>query len=567
MPGPFSSSPPTGLRRASQKSATRLFLILTGLIFLSVAAATAAPGIGVHPSQARVLPSLADALAVSPPDAPLDVIVTFNRSLEQLDPALLPWTQRRECLYRQFPAAWAVACRLRPEQMAALAREGIVAVLEADQEVQICRESSNRFAGTEAARIDFGLTGDGDGDPETFTEKDTTIAILDTGIDAGHVEFAGGKVIGWRDFVNGRAEPYDDHGHGTHVASIAAGRGVGTATGVAPGAALVGLKVLGRNGAGRTRDIAAALQYCVDERERLGIRVANLSLGSEGSSDGNDFGSRMVQRAVAAGIVVVVAAGNEGPGTRTIGSPAAAPDAITVGSMADPGKGGFSLSPFSSRGPTADGRIKPDLCAPGEAILAARAGTAGGYRRSSGTSMAAPFVAGVAALMLAADPELTPGEVKAILTRTAIDFGPPGDDIDYGAGRIGAYQAIAVALGVVAAGPLPPAHAAMLGYLTDQEAVMMPIEVTAFPVAATLLILDWTPGRGPNFDLRLLDPSGQVVAESATDRRQERVRFTPREPGIYTLELVSVSGAGAFALDLSGALEARTPLPTDGAVP
>src|SRR5262249_15426385 len=155
----------------------------------------------------------------------------------------------------------------------------------------------------------------------------------------------------------------------------------------------------------------------------FGIEVVNMSLGDDHSSSGNDALSRAVNRAAEAGIVVCVAAGNSGPDLYTTGSPAAAAEAITVGSVADPGKGGFFLDRFSSRGPTADGRVKPDLCAPGYQILAARAGTVSGYVRYSGTSMATPFVAGLAALMREANPNLTPADVKDILKQTAVHFG------------------------------------------------------------------------------------------------------------------------------------------------
>lgn len=542
------------------------FLRFALLLVLLPGAALAASERSLPFGQAEILSSLPSALDATPSEAPIDLIVTFNRPLERLDPTLLPWASEPRLLKQAFPAVWAVACRLRADQIAALARAGIVERLEADEEVRICRESSNRFAGTTAARADFSVTGDGDGDPASYTAKDTTIAVIDTGIQADHVDFAGGKLLAWRDFVAAKPEPYDDHGHGTHVASIAAGRrmdtpaGSASPTGVAPGAAIVALKALAKNGAGRSSTIGAALQFCIDERERLGIRVVNMSLGSEGSSNGRDFSSRMVNSAVAAGLVVVVAAGNEGPSAFTVGSPAAAAEAITVGSMADPGRGGYALSPFSSRGPTADDRLKPDLCAPGEGISAARFGTTTGYQRSSGTSMSAPFVAGVAALMLNANPALAPGEVKETLTRTAIDFGVPGPDPEYGHGRLDAYQAIAVARGVVAMSPDPPLHGAITGTLAEGEVREIPLEVaaTGLPIAATLIIFDWTPSSGSDFELRLLDPDGQVVRETTTPDRQERILFFPRVPGLYTLQVISAAGSGAFVLDLSGAVE-RSP--------
>jgi serine protease AprX len=238
--------------------------------------------------------------------------------------------------------------------------------------------------------------------------------------------------------------------------------------------------------------------------------------------------------------------------------------------MVDPGKGGWALSPFSSRGPTADQRVKPDICGPGEAILAARAGTTNGYVRHSGTSMSAPFVAGVAALMLAANPALRPVEVKSMLTRTAIDFGAPGPDSEYGYGRLDAYQAIAVARGVVAMSPDPPLHAALSGSLSEGEVREIPLEVTrtGVPIAATLIISDWARNDGPDFELRLLDPEGNLVQESATPERQERVLFLPRAAGVYTLQVISFAGEGAFVVDLSGVVQrATTGTGDDGEAP
>jgi serine protease AprX len=562
---------PRCLRRNAPRRAVRFgshvsaLALLSGLSF-SAARAEAATPLSLPTGQTEILSSLPQALNLTPSDTPLDVIVTFNRALSRLDPAILPWSRDPACLKRAFPGLWAVACRLRADQMEALSKAGVVASLEADEAVHTCDATSDRYAGSLAGRADFGISGDGDGDPASYTARDTTIAFIDTGIDADHVDFAGGKLIEWHDFVADRTEPYDDNGHGTHVASIAAGQrpdvaaGSTSGLGVAPGAAIVALKALGKRGAGRTSDIAAALQFCIDERERLGIRVVSMSLGSDGSSSGRDFGSRMVNQAVAAGLVVVVAAGNEGPHARTIGSPAAAADAITVGSMADPGKGGWALSSFSSRGPTADNRVKPDICAPGEGIVAARAGTTTSYARASGTSMSAPFVAGVVALMLAANPDLTPGEVKEMLTRTAIDFGAPGPDSEYGSGRLDAYQAIAVARGVVAMSPDPPLHAAIAGTLSEGETREIPLEVTTtgVPIAATLIMPDWRRSGGLDFELRLLGSDGQVVRESATPERQERILFMPRSAGVYTLQVIAAAGDGAFVVDLSGALE-RSP--------
>jgi serine protease AprX len=152
-----------------------------------------------------------------------------------------------------------------------------------------------------------------------------------TGIDPHHKDLAG-KVLGFFDVINGLEEPYDDHGHGTHVASIAAGAGTvnPSLAGVAPGAALVGVKVLSESGSGTLSGVIAGIDWVIENQESLNIRVMNLSLGSSMPSDGTDALSRAVDSAVDAGIVVVVAAGNTGPEEYTIGSPAAAEKAITV---------------------------------------------------------------------------------------------------------------------------------------------------------------------------------------------------------------------------------------------
>src|SRR5262249_54641177 len=198
-----------------------------------------------------------------------------------------------------------------------------------------------------------------------------------------------------------------------------------------------------------------------------------------------------LSRAVAAGIVVCVAAGNSGPDLYTIGSPGAAADAITVGNMADPGAGGFFLEPHSSRGPTADGRVKPDLCAPGYRIRAAQAGTRSGYIVGSGTSMSSPFIAGTVALMLQANPSLTPAEVKSILMETADHYGASGDNNDFGVGRLDGYAALSRAAGQHGTGPAVPGRASGSDHLdssTSEQMWELAVSDTTFPVAATLIM-------------------------------------------------------------------------------
>ncbi len=271
-----------------------------------------------------------------------------------------------------------------------------------------------------------------------FTGRGVKVAIVDTGIDPDHPDFAG-RVAAYTSFVGGDGR--DDHGHGTHVAGIVAGSGSasgGRYKGVAPEAVLYSAKVLRADGSGMMSDVMAGVEWAVEQ----GVRVINLSLGTPGPCDGTDALSTMCDAAVDRGIVVCVAAGNTGPSPRTVGSPGCARKVITVGATNDRDE----VASFSSRGPTADGRVKPDVVFPGVDIVSCRAaGTSMGtpvderYTRASGTSMATPHATGVAALLLEAYPDLTPAQVKARITSTAADLGL--DPNIQGSGRGDAYAA------------------------------------------------------------------------------------------------------------------------------
>lgn len=262
-----------------------------------------------------------------------------------------------------------------------------------------------------------------------FTGKGVRIAILDTGLDAEHPDFAH-RVCAYRDFVEAGPSavgPTDPNGHGTHVAGIAAGSGAasdGRYRGVAPEAQLIIARTLDATGTGRTSQVMAALEWAIDE----GAQVVNLSLGGGPyPSDGTDALSLLCNAAVEEGVVVCVAAGNLGPARQTIGSPAAAERVVTVGAadVREP-VAATVVAEFSSRGPTADGRTKPDLLFPGRGIVAPRAaGTSLGqpigerYTRLSGTSQAAPMASGTAALLLQSNPRLRADEIRSRLMRGA----------------------------------------------------------------------------------------------------------------------------------------------------
>ncbi len=266
------------------------------------------------------------------------------------------------------------------------------------------------------------------------------VAILDTGCDLQHPDLKD-RIRATKDF-SGKGSAQDGNGHGTHVAGIIAGSGAasrGKYRGVAPGAALYIAKVLDDEGRGRMSDVMAGLDWAVDQQ----AQVVNLSLGSDMSCDGTDALSEACDAAAGKGVVVVVAAGNSGPMPRTVGSPGCAHEVITIGASNDED----DVASFSSRGPTSDGRVKPDVVLPGVNIISARAaGTSLGngqideyYTSLSGTSMATPHATGVVALLLAANPSLTPRQVKEVLKSTAIDLGLSMNT--QGAGRVDAYAA------------------------------------------------------------------------------------------------------------------------------
>ncbi|RSM56349.1 peptidase S8 and S53 subtilisin kexin sedolisin [Amycolatopsis sp. WAC 01376] len=257
-----------------------------------------------------------------------------------------------------------------------------------------------------------------------WTGKGTTVAVVDTGIDANHPDLAG-KTIASADF-SGEGDAVDRHGHGTHCASIIAGTGAasdGRYKGVAPDAKLLVAKVFDASGEGDTAQVMAGIDWAVAQ----GAKIVNLSLGA-GVSDGADPLSEQVDTLSAkSGTLFVVAAGNSGPGDRTVTTPGAATSALTVGAVGRDN----SIAWFSSRGPRLrDAAVKPEITAPGVGIVAARAaGTAMGapvddsYTASSGTSMATPHVAGAAAILLQQQPGLTWRDLKNTLVTTAKDVG------------------------------------------------------------------------------------------------------------------------------------------------
>ncbi len=273
-----------------------------------------------------------------------------------------------------------------------------------------------------------------------YTGKGVKVALIDTGIDTSHPDLKG-KVVQWKDFVNGKDDPYDDFGHGTHCAGIIGGTGVasdGKYRGIAPEVQFIGVKVLGKNGGGELSAILKGIEYAANSD----ANVISMSLGSNEHSQAVED---MVNKAVENGKIVVVAAGNSGPGEETIGCPSDNPNVITVGATDKSDK----IASFSSRGPNRDGSVKPDVTAPGKDIISTRAyGIMDNkaidkyYLKMSGTSMAAPMVSGSIALLVQKDPKLTPRDAKKILEISSDQEGKSRPNNDYGYGRVNVTGAI-----------------------------------------------------------------------------------------------------------------------------
>ncbi|UJL45644.1 S8 family peptidase [Virgibacillus sp. NKC19-16] len=293
-----------------------------------------------------------------------------------------------------------------------------------------------------------------------LTGTDINIAVLDTGVHP-HQDLteSTNRIIAFKDFINDRQDPYDDNGHGTHCAGDAAGNGFlsdGKYRGPAPEAGVIGVKVLNRMGSGSLSTIVSGIQWCIDNKEEHQIDVISLSLGAAADeSDCNDPLVQAVEAAWESGIVVCVAAGNSGPDQRTIGTPGISSRVITVGAIDDQNTDDRSdeeIAPFSSRGPACGEESKPDILAPGVNIISLRAPRSfldktnkssrveSNYFSLSGTSMATPICAGIAALVLQANPEYTPDQVKQELLQSATDRGLP--PYAQGAGYVDAKEAV-----------------------------------------------------------------------------------------------------------------------------
>jgi subtilisin family serine protease len=353
---------------------------------------------------------------------------------------------------RRLKVLHAVMAEVPDAALAALAAHRAVRAVSLDRPIWPTMERTSATIGAPWVRQNYGLDGSGVG-----------VAVIDSGVSSWHddlsysYDFLGGWAFGQRvthfaDFVNYAPSAYDDYGHGTHVAGIIGGNGADSdaaRTGVAPKADIVALKVLDGQGHGFISNVMAAIDYAIAYKDYFNIRVINLSVAAAvDESYTTDPLTQAAKRAVEAGIVVVAAAGNVGrtqsgaPVYGGITAPGNAPWVLTVGGSSHngtPERSDDLMAAFSSRGPSRfDYAAKPDIVAPGvgveslsepgsylflmrpDMLLWGKAATTlPPYLSLTGTSMSAPVVSGTIALMLQANPALTPNAVKAILQYTA----------------------------------------------------------------------------------------------------------------------------------------------------
>jgi subtilisin family serine protease len=275
------------------------------------------------------------------------------------------------------------------------------------------------------------------------------VGSIDTGIDPTHPDLIG-RVLAFKDFVNGKPDAYDDQGHGSHTCgTISGGNASGTQIGVAPGVRIVSAKVFDQSGGATDDIILAAMQWIMDyDGQGHHPAVVSNSWGGR-QNPSHDLADepmhKMTMAWVQANMVPVFAAGNEGPDVGSVGTPGGYPEVIAVGAV----DSSNNVADFSSRGPIQwkkDGLdvpvSKPDIMAPGVSVYSSLPGPA--YASWDGTSMATPHVTGVVALMLQANPKLSVAQVKDILARNAQAIG--SDRNTYGAGLVDAKASVDAAL-------------------------------------------------------------------------------------------------------------------------
>ncbi len=450
----------------------RLFGLAVALLCLLALPVTALadgePGGKIDPSVTTVLEATGGTQAIP-------VMVVAPGALDQVQASIPLGVD-----VTQIPIVDSLAAFLTPAEIQALGNASFVQQVVADNPVF----GFDYLSSMDITNLTIGLGDVASPAAGGPTGSGVTVAVLDSGVSV-NTDLAASRVIGWKDFVNNQPTPYDDAGHGTFVAGLIAGDGTaslpledgGYATtqfrGVAPGADIVGVKVLDQTGQGRASALIAGIAWTIAHKNEFGIRVMNISIGGNPvASVTRDPIAMAVEAAWRSGVTVVCAAGNEGDfGPGGVLSPGNDPFVITVGAT-DTNKTPITaddrVAPYSSVGPTLFDEIaKPDLVAPGRKLVSLRSagsyidvtfpdnviplasfapkapdGSESGYLELSGTSTSTPIVAGAAALMIGNDPSLTPDDVKVRLMGTA-DPVAEANPNNQGAGTLDVDEALA----------------------------------------------------------------------------------------------------------------------------
>lgn len=403
---------------------SRLFLATALLAGLGVAPAQAAPTVP-KPLVERFLAN---------PDAPVPVIVQGRRGTSSRSVAdAVARSSSRALRVQSFSSVPAVAVEIRAQDVFRLMRQpGILSITEDAPMVSAAYSNPQTWPLASGVASLWTRTAD-------VGASLPAIAVVDSGVDASRADF-GGRVVAEATLTSlAGNSPGDGSGHGTFVAGLAAGSADRYA-GAAPSAPIVSIDVTDDQGMAMTRDVIAAADWILANKDAYRIRVANFSLhSSQPSTFLFDPLAKSVERLWLSGVVVVAAVGNYASSDRPHGvpfAPANDPFVITVGA-ADTGRSVPTAddvaAPWSAYGPTLDGFAKPELGAPGRYLVAPvpsgsrlaldrpESVVADGYMRLSGTSFAAPIVAGAAAHLLALNPEWTPDQVKGALMVSAAE--------------------------------------------------------------------------------------------------------------------------------------------------
>jgi serine protease AprX len=564
----------------------RSFILV--LLVLSIATAQSA-------SAAVIGPGLATQLASASPSDKLPVIVTFNRS-EAINPSDITLLRAlgitQGITLRSLPVAGILAT---PGQIQALAQNNSVLSLYPNKQLEYFNEAERQITGVDRARIEPRFR-TSNGMP--FSGKGVTVVVNDGGIDALHPDLQYGThviqnvqgatnlhaVVDLLPITYVENQPITDtFGHGTHVAGTVGGTGQqsgGVQAGVAPGANLVGY---GSGAAIFVLDAIGGLDYALTHQFQYGIRVVNNSWGTSGPFDPLDPVNLASYRLYQRGMVVLFAAGNEGPGEDTHNPYAVAPWVISVGAGDNQGR----IADFSSRGKRGDTGTftmpdgtswtyvnQPAIVGPGVDVVSTKASTdalgVGGddnpfYTINSGTSMATPHVSGIVALMLEANPGLTPDQVKSILQQTATNM-PGHESWEVGSGYVNAYAAIARTLGLrndygttLNGSRTFNANVVLAGTETSSFSLMfMPVADNprhTFQIGSDVAMVTARAEVPANtVALVLTDPDGVRYGSSITlpQLGEVAIASAPGKAGTWTLHVSGIGSVSGVAVDPLG---------------